>query len=338
MQCRDFRIIVDSYLSDELLVETAHEVIKHIEACIGCRRELVARRELRDRLRSAFINDSQMQIRPEFVANLRLQLRKATPNLTQTSIKQYVPRLIIRARLWFAVAASLAFVTMSFISIIHHIGISHRPPPSLLSGEGTVKAEKGESADSPALDGQTIIEDKGADDRDLGIASSRFRKLALGDHLNCAVRFRLPAGPINIDQAGKQYDRVYIKLAKAVAPQKTALSGALRLVEAHSCVFEGHRFGHFVFKYGDHLVSLLVTGMGSPNSTNNKDFDASITSGVDLKEQVTRSFLIDGYRVSWFRTARHAVFIISDLPEAQNLAVARYLSPLAYDQIALGER
>ena len=33
MRCEDFREIADSFLSDELLVETNHEVVRHLEDC-----------------------------------------------------------------------------------------------------------------------------------------------------------------------------------------------------------------------------------------------------------------------------------------------------------------
>jgi anti-sigma factor RsiW len=55
MQCREFREIADSYLSNELMVETNPRVIAHLEQCAECRQELKARRELRGKLREAFI-------------------------------------------------------------------------------------------------------------------------------------------------------------------------------------------------------------------------------------------------------------------------------------------
>ncbi|NJM54427.1 MAG: hypothetical protein HC846_14250 [Blastocatellia bacterium] len=51
MNCRDFREIADSYLSDELAVETNHEVFQHLENCAKCRQELSSRREVREKLR-----------------------------------------------------------------------------------------------------------------------------------------------------------------------------------------------------------------------------------------------------------------------------------------------
>ncbi len=52
MNCKDFDEIVDSYLSDELSVETNHELIRHLTNCVGCRETLAERRELRSRIRS----------------------------------------------------------------------------------------------------------------------------------------------------------------------------------------------------------------------------------------------------------------------------------------------
>ena len=75
MECEQVRQLADSYLSDELIVETNHQIISHLEHCADCRRELAARRELRTRLREAFTNASENQIRPEFLSRLSEQLR-----------------------------------------------------------------------------------------------------------------------------------------------------------------------------------------------------------------------------------------------------------------------
>src|SRR6266853_4806047 len=75
MQCRDFREIADSYLSDELMIETNHEVISHLEGCAECRREMSARRELRGKLRAAFVNAPERQMRAEFGEQLKAQLK-----------------------------------------------------------------------------------------------------------------------------------------------------------------------------------------------------------------------------------------------------------------------
>jgi hypothetical protein len=76
MNCREFREIADTYLSDELLVETNHEVFSHLENCPDCRAELSTRRDIRTRLRSAVKNDDESIINPIFANKLRANLRE----------------------------------------------------------------------------------------------------------------------------------------------------------------------------------------------------------------------------------------------------------------------
>lgn len=75
MQCREFRELADSYLAEELLVETNHDVLRHLDTCPACRAELAERRQLRSRVKAAFSADSSLQPHDEFVARLSEELR-----------------------------------------------------------------------------------------------------------------------------------------------------------------------------------------------------------------------------------------------------------------------
>lgn len=75
MNCRDFREIADSYLSDELAVETNHEIFQHLENCAFCRQELAIRREVRDKLRYSLKNSNEFAINPIFVNKLKANLQ-----------------------------------------------------------------------------------------------------------------------------------------------------------------------------------------------------------------------------------------------------------------------
>ncbi len=75
MNCRDFREIADTYLSDELLVETNHEVFQHLENCANCRQELAMRREVREKLRLALKTSPEFQLNSAFVTRLRSNLK-----------------------------------------------------------------------------------------------------------------------------------------------------------------------------------------------------------------------------------------------------------------------
>ncbi len=52
-QCERMRRQLDSYLSNELLVETTSEVLRHLEKCEVCARELESRTRIREALRRA---------------------------------------------------------------------------------------------------------------------------------------------------------------------------------------------------------------------------------------------------------------------------------------------
>ena len=76
MNCQEFNTIIDSYLSDELLVETNHDVLRHLENCRDCREQTSAHRELRSRLREVVRNEPGMMIDNAFAAWLRADLQK----------------------------------------------------------------------------------------------------------------------------------------------------------------------------------------------------------------------------------------------------------------------
>jgi anti-sigma factor RsiW len=77
MECREFCEIADSYLSDELTVESNHDAISHLEKCANCRDELAARGAVRAKLRAAFISSPVNRMRPEFVNELSASLQAA---------------------------------------------------------------------------------------------------------------------------------------------------------------------------------------------------------------------------------------------------------------------
>jgi anti-sigma factor (TIGR02949 family) len=75
-QCGRIRRHLDAYLSNELLVETTSDVLRHLESCEACSRELEARTRVRDALRRVAVS----QIPPEELRqSIQRQLRKRQP-------------------------------------------------------------------------------------------------------------------------------------------------------------------------------------------------------------------------------------------------------------------
>ncbi|HEY1494136.1 MAG TPA: zf-HC2 domain-containing protein [Candidatus Solibacter sp.] len=74
--CEKTRRYMDAYLSNELLVETTHDVLRHLESCPACTAELAARTRLRSRLKTAV----QAQTAPPHLpALVRDKLRNNQP-------------------------------------------------------------------------------------------------------------------------------------------------------------------------------------------------------------------------------------------------------------------
>lgn len=292
MECREFREIADSYLSDELTVESNHEAMSHVERCAGCRSELSARRVLRSKLRAAFIGLPDNHLRPEFMNDLSARLPEAELVSTKGAARL--------SHHWLLAVAACLLVAAA-------IGV-------LL-----VRQQLQRPANSAQIEHPIDIVKKG------------LARAAVDDHRDCAVHFRLPEKPIALEVAARQYDQVYFNLARAIVTEAGVAPPGVYLVEAHSCVIGGRRFAHLVLKYHDTVVSILVTdiAMGDENR-----------SGHPSRFEEPASILcsqIKDYNVAFFPTARHAVFVVSALPEGENLALTRVLAPGIFAHIRKGE-
>jgi anti-sigma factor RsiW len=74
MQCRDARELLDSFIGEELLVETNHELLRHLATCLECSAELEGRRRIRSGLKQAFGRSADLQLRPRFTEEVTARL------------------------------------------------------------------------------------------------------------------------------------------------------------------------------------------------------------------------------------------------------------------------
>jgi anti-sigma factor RsiW len=75
MQCRDARELLDSFLAEELLVETNHELLRHLSGCPDCKADLEGRARIRSGLKQAFGRAVDLQMRPLFLDEVTARLR-----------------------------------------------------------------------------------------------------------------------------------------------------------------------------------------------------------------------------------------------------------------------
>ena len=71
-QCKRIQTYLDSYLNNELMVETNHEVLRHLETCEACSRSLEDRARLKAQLKRAVIQEyAPAALRERIVRDLR---------------------------------------------------------------------------------------------------------------------------------------------------------------------------------------------------------------------------------------------------------------------------
>jgi anti-sigma factor RsiW len=99
MECRDVREMADSFLGEELLTETNHEILRHLDTCPVCRADLAARRALRAAVQRSFHNARELDPSPEFMAHLRTTLEDAARGVPA--------RRRLRFHGWWALAATV---------------------------------------------------------------------------------------------------------------------------------------------------------------------------------------------------------------------------------------
>ena len=246
MECRDVRELAESFLSEQLLVETTHDILRHLSQCPSCRAEIDSRRRLRTALRGAFERSPELRATPEFLASVGRQVREHhSSRSVRMSPWSFRPMMALAASLLLVSAVTLGGREWLGTSLLHAV---------------------------------------------------------LGDHQNCAIRFRLNEKPISLEEAAQRFEPAYRSLV-AVAPSPARLSnGDLTVLERHSCVYDGRRFAHIVLRYRGTLVSVLVT--------------------PDRLARVPSELAVDGTRVSSFRAGRFAAFVVSSASDRETREIA----------------
>ena len=297
MDCRELKDLIDSYISDELLVETNHEVLGHLENCPACRHELAARRSLRNRIGHTVINAELSRIDPAFAAGVRTHLRETA---LRPGFWSGISGLF-NIRIAAAGLAGLIILTIGGLVFLNRNNVS-------VESVGPVISQPDNTDDLVPAD---------PDPARAILASWReLTTKAVGDHLNCAVEFKLTDKPISLDEAAKKYSAFDKGLSEAVAEAVKKVDGGnaqepVDILEAHSCIFEGRRFAHIVIRRKGQLISVLVT-------------DTDQSAGNDEIQTAQ----IDGtINTAGFRVGRHAVFVVSQLPDAENIIVAKAVAP-----------
>ncbi len=321
MECRRFRDIADSYLSEELLVETNHEVLRHLESCPDCRAELAARRQVRRTLRLAFAHAEELQ--PAEGLSDRVQ-RFAEARVAERTPVTRSARVVrwIRDTVWSGPNTGRRWAGRRW-AVATVLLLAAGAGGALVSQTWWPFSEDLVAARSPT-------------GTPTGRALMEVAPFAAGDHRECALQGR-PESWVALDEASRRFDPVYAGLADVVRRDRTPTKriNIADVVDGHSCVFQGRRFGHVMLKHAGRLVSVLVTNF----SVAQKSTGLARLTGRDGSRRVAACSQNADFRVACFRAPHHAVFVVSDLGEQDNLALARSVAPSMQQHLAaLGDK
>jgi hypothetical protein len=247
MTCGEVRELADSFLCDELLTETNHQILRHLDTCPACRREIDGRRRLRSALRGAFTRADALQPDTGFAGRLRTQL-------LETSAAQR--RAMPFPQRWLALAAGVLLTA--------------------------------------GLGGALFLQRT--------TATTALVRDAIGDHRNCALESRLVRMPVPLEEAAERFDGAHRLLIDAPPDHMAVAGGAVRVVDRHSCAYDGRRFGHVVLQYHDRVVSLLMT--------TRPDGPIARTANA-IPHLIGRP--VDGLSVVSVEGSGHAVMLVGDL-------------------------
>ncbi len=219
MRCNDFQEIIDSYLSDELLTETNHEILRHMEDCVDCRRVIEARREIRTRLRNAVLESEKYQIDKDFEIDL-------CSRVMNESLRVDEPNKSARFGFgsWAAIAAGLILTfTLGAIFISNFV-----------TSDGT------DVVDSSHLD--------------KSLPTEHAVNIAFGDHQFCAIK-RNSLEPVKGATLSSRFD----KLEGIALPSLEKSFVNSKFKASHTCEYRGTKFRHLVLEREGEIVSVMLT-------------------------------------------------------------------------------
>jgi hypothetical protein len=291
MDCQNFKELLDSYLCEELAVETNHAMLCHAERCCSCRGEMAARRSLRASLRRVC---SKEEMSDRAIESLRARIRlEAGVEASSARTSGEKAR-----RGWFAGLFKVWFLTPVAVALL------------LGAALGLYVLRRGGSDDA-----QTEMRLFPEQIKALELSVSLMAESA-GGHRTCAAHFVDATGPAEMPDSVKEFDPACAGLDKVAAE---GASGLL-LRAAHVCEFGDRKFAHLVYTRGDRLISLLVT-MRDCRAL--KSGAAPPFSGLSLGPQ---QFTLDHIALGAYQTLKRIILVASDLPEDENAALVESLA------------
>ncbi len=238
-----------------------------------------------------------------------LESRVRLKNLLQRAVGQEIAPAALRARIQESVRASQPSTILAFSR--QRMALAACAFAVVCLGVWSVVRER--NAGQVNLDGNL---------------SEQMRKvlnIGLSDHVHCALDNEVKKDFFTFEQVPAAVRPEYVELISSVKRQV----GDGYEVATHSCAVDGREFIHVILKRGENVLSLVITkenGVGFESVAHVASFDAE---GTPLYRGRLQNLEVVG-----FETPSHLAFVVSNLPETDNLQFASNVAPSVRDFLA----
>src|SRR5262249_55803717 len=108
---------------------------------------------------------------------------------------------------------------------------------------------------------------------------------------------------------------------------KDRVPADLQIVMAHQCGYHGRKFVHLALRNDSKLLSLVISLKRDGESFTKENLAPVLAdSGIPIYRAGVQRFEIAG-----FESRNHLVFVVSDLPQQQNIQILTALAPVVAD-------
>jgi len=246
---------LDAYISNELTVETNHEVLRHLEGCPGCSAELDTRTRLRSRLKTAVKAQS---VPPELQVRVREQIRNGRSG-------SWLSLEWLKTGGWRwagAIAAGLVVAAGLWVNY------SAERMPAL--------------ADRPAQNAYITR---------VSANLAAVLKVGLGDHIHCSIFRKYPKEAPPVEKMEGELGPTYSRLLPVV---HAAVPQGYHVIMAHQCSYAGRKFIHLTFEKDGGLLSLVITRKQTGESIEGLA-PATQSSGIPIYQSAAGRYQVAGF-------------------------------------------
>lgn len=151
-------------------------------------------------------------------------------------------------------------------------------------------------------------------------------KIGLGDHVHCALHRDYSAGPRSFEQMSNEMGPNFINLVPAI---KERVPQGYTMMVAHQCKFQGRSFVHLILTNQTNILSVIITKKNAESFDQANLNPVLKASGVPLYQ--TR---LQDLEVAGFESKDYLAYVVSGLPQEDNLRIASNLAPSVQNFLA----